>query len=188
MEQRVDAFNRRALRMTAALAGFKQTLLNNVMACKMMTGNYPLLLDHIIREARLYVRMLERLQNREEVNTEVEALEQESFWNRIMAEHSKFIRGFLDPTEEDLIGIAENFGSEFDNLTKESLQAMDKTITLAQLTEDSLEKTIKIRDFKEQGTQGLLACKVKSIIIPLLADHVLREASHYLRLLKTYNR
>ena len=27
------------------------------------------------------------------------ALNQEAFWNRIMAEHSKFIRGLLDPTE-----------------------------------------------------------------------------------------
>ncbi|MEN6317078.1 MAG: DUF2935 domain-containing protein, partial [Clostridiaceae bacterium] len=31
-----------------------------------------------------------------------------------------------------------------------------------------------------------LECKVKSIIIPLLGDHVIREASHYLRLLKIF--
>jgi hypothetical protein len=33
------------------------------------------------------------------------------------------------------------------------------------------------------GTQGLLDCKIKSIIILLLGDHALRESNPYLRLL-----
>ncbi len=37
-----------------------------------------------------------------------------------------------------------------------------------------------------KGTEGLLNCKIKSIILPLLGDHVLREANHYLRLLNNY--
>ena len=28
-------------------------------------------------------------------------------------------------------------------------------------------------------------CQIRSVILPLLADHVLREANHYLRLLTT---
>jgi hypothetical protein len=39
-----------------------------------------------------------------------------------------------------------------------------------------------------QITQGLLGCKIKSIIIPLLGDHVLRESNHYLRLLKMFGK
>ena len=31
---------------------------------------------------------------------------------------------------------------------------------------------------------GINDCKIKSLILPLLADHVLREANHYLRILK----
>ena len=34
------------------------------------------------------------------------------------------------------------------------------------------------------GVEGIETCKIKSIILPLLADHVLREANHYLRLLE----
>ena len=33
------------------------------------------------------------------------------------------------------------------------------------------------------GVEGIEACKIRSLILPLLADHVLREANHYLRLL-----
>lgn len=44
--------------------------------------------------------------------------------------------------------------------------------------------TQKFRDFKQAGAEGIETCKIKSIILPLLADHVLREANHYLRLLE----
>ena len=104
-----------------------------------------------------------------------------------MAEHSKFIRGLLDPTEDDLINMANNFGNEFDQLTEEAKAAMDNTIPISQVTADSLEATRSIRDFKAQGTQGLIECNIKSIIIPLLGDHTLREANHYLRLLQKFS-
>ncbi|NLD26435.1 MAG: DUF2935 domain-containing protein [Acholeplasmataceae bacterium] len=187
IEQDVYSLNERAIKLVSSLVEFKATILNNVLSCQMFTMNYPLLIDHIMREARLYVTLLERLQRRDVINMETEALEQESFWNQIMAEHAKFIRGLLDPSEEDLFNIASNFGNKFDELTKESLQAMDKTISLSQLTNESLTETMKIRDFKAQGTQGLLECNIKSIIIPLLGDHVLREANHFLRLLSSFN-
>ena len=32
----------------------------------------------------------------------------------------QFIRGLLDPTENDLINTANNFGNEFDQLTEEA--------------------------------------------------------------------
>ena len=105
-----------------------------------------------------------------------------------MAEHAKFIRGLLDPTEEDLFAAANNFGNEFDLLTAEALAAMDNNAPFSKVTADSLEATKAIRDFKAQGTQGILECKVRSIIIPLLGDHTLREANHFLRLLKSFRK
>jgi len=187
LEQRVSALNQRAINATAALIRFKTIILSNVLSCKMFTFNYPLLIRHIIREAELYLQQLRRLQNKEEVNPEREAYEMEFFWNRQMAEHAKFIRGLLDPTEDNLISLANNFGNEFDELTAEAKAAMDAAAPLANVTGESLKATEGLRDFKAQGTQGILACKVKSIIIPLLGDHVLREANHYLRLLKTFS-
>ena len=48
----------------------------------------------------------------------------------------------------------------------------------------ALKKTEQYRNFKEAGTEGITQCKIRSVILPLLADHVLREANHYLRILK----
>lgn len=188
LEQRVSMLNQRAINATASLIQFKTNILSNVLSCKMFTFNYPLLIIHITREAELYLLQLRRLQSRKEINLEREAYEQEFFWNRQMAEHAKFIRGLLDPTENNLIIQAHNFGNEFDQLTAEAQAAMDATAPLARVTDESLKATEDLRNFKAQGTQGLLACKVESIIIPLLGDHVLREANHYLRLLKMFER
>ncbi len=188
LEQRVSMLNQRAMNATAALIRFKNNVLSNVLGCRMFTFNYPLLITHIIREAELYLQQLGRLQRREGINLETEANELEFFWNRQMAEHAKFIRGLLDPTEDNLINQANSFGNEFDQLTAEAKTAMDATAPLVRVTTESLKATEDLRDFKAQGTQGILACKIRSIIIPLLGDHVLREANHYLRLLKMFNR
>jgi hypothetical protein len=188
LEQRVSMLNQRAMNATAALIRFKNNVLSNVLGCRMFTFNYPLLITHIIREAELYLQQLGRLQRREGINLETEANELEFFWNRQMAEHAKFIRGLLDPTENDLINLANNFGNEFDQLTADAKAAMDATAPSGKLTDDSLKATENLRNFKAQGTQGILACQVRSIIIPLLGDHVLREANHYLRLLRMFEK
>ncbi|MBN7772477.1 DUF2935 domain-containing protein [Clostridium aminobutyricum] len=186
--QRVHTLNCRVMDLLDELIRFKTRVLRDVITCNMFTVNYPLLIEHILREAKLYNLLIQRLEGKEEMNMEQEGIEQELFWNRIMAEHSLFIRGLLDPTENELIIMANNFGNEFNQLYEESKEAMDQTLPFSQVTNDSLKATIDVRNFNEQGTQGLLNCKVKSIIIPLLGDHVLRESNHYLRLLKTYTK
>jgi hypothetical protein len=188
LEQRVFMLNERAMGLIVDLAQFKSMLLSEVIACRVFTSNYPLLIDHILREAKFYFMLVKRLQNKEEINLEKEAYEQETFWNRIMAEHAKFIRGLLDPTENDLFNAANNFGNEFDKLTVEAIEAMNNSMPISNVTEDSLKATKDIQKFKQQGTQGLVDCKIKSIIIPLLGDHTLREASHYLRLLEIFSK
>lgn len=182
----VSRINNRAIRLISELIEFKAAILENVLECRMFTLNYPLLIDHTMREARLYLELVERLQRRGFINLQRDALEQEAFWNRIMAEHAKFIRGLLDPTEEDLFNTADNFGNIFDRLTKEALAAMDRSISFNRVTNESLRATRAIRDFKAQATEGLLDCDIRSIIIPLLGDHTLREANHFLRLLRMF--
>jgi hypothetical protein len=188
LEQRVHFINSNAINLVKELIRFKSAILSNVLSCNLFTVNYPLLIEHILREANLYLSLLQRLQNREEIDIQKEAYEQETFWNRIMAEHAKFIRGLLDPSENALFTTANNFGNEFDKLTEEAKTAADKALPIQKVTTDSLNATNRIQNFKTAGTQGILDCKIRSIIIPLLGDHVLRESNHYLRLLETFEK
>ncbi|MGI6662769.1 MAG: DUF2935 domain-containing protein [Bacillota bacterium] len=186
LERTVDAINRRAIGLTSRLIDLKVRILSNVLSCRMFTVNYPLLIDHILREARLYLFIVETLQAGGCPDLAQSIFEQEQFWNRIMGEHAKFIRGLLDPTEEALFDRADELGNEFDRLLFDAVSAIDMTTTRSDLTEESLTATLEIREFKRQGAEGLLACQIRSIIIPLLGDHVLREANHYLPLLQMF--
>jgi hypothetical protein len=183
LEDEVVLLDQRAYQLTASLAAFKERILANVRSCRMFTLNYPLLIDHIMREAKLYMSMLAALLSGESIMGPGELIDQEIFWNRIMAEHSKFIAGLLDPSEETLIDTARNFGKEFDALTSQAQQATTQAMDIGQVTADSEDAAKRLRDFKAAGTKGLLECKIQSIIIPLLGDHVLREANHYLCIL-----
>lgn len=184
--ERVSRINNKAIRLISELIRFKETILDNVLQCDMFTFNYPLLIEHITREARLYLDMVRTLQRQGTIDITENILKQEAFWNRIMAEHSKFIRGLLDPSEEELFSIANEFGNEFDRLTKKALDAINNRIPAEKVTQESLRATKAIRKFKAQATEGILDCNIRSIIIPLLGDHTLREANHYLRLLRTF--
>lgn len=184
----VEDLNNRAIRAAEQIALFKSTVLQDVLSCKMFTTNYPLLIDHILREARFYLRMLRKLQSKNEMDLAKEAAYQEIFWNRIMAEHSKFIRGLLDPTEVNLFNTADDFGKRFDELTEEAKNLTTNLGLLPSVTKKTIQTTVGIRDFKRQGTEGLIQCKIKSIAYPLLGDHVIREANHYIRILKDFSK
>ncbi|MBM6839765.1 DUF2935 domain-containing protein, partial [Clostridium saudiense] len=88
----------------------------------------------------------------------------ELFWDRIMMEHSLFIRGLLDPSENELISTSNDFANEFSELIQKADNAMEMTMT--DVTSDTLMETIKLRDFKKAGTEGIVDCKIKSIILP----------------------
>lgn len=182
----VEALNYKAIAAANQIILFKSKVLKDVLSCKIFTANYPLLIDHILREAHFYLKMLIRIQNRMETNIAEEAIFQETFWSRIMAEHAKFLRGLFDPTEVKLFDTANNFGSEFDKLTQEAQELTKNLNLIPEVTNETLKATIDIRDFKKQGTEGLINCKIRSTALPLLGDHVLREANHYIRLLKIF--
>ena len=178
--RQVKQLNETALRLLDGLIGFKETTLKRVLACRMFTMNYPLLLEHIIREAKLYRTFL---RDAERCCLDGQTMkETEVFWNQIMMEHALFIRGLLDPTEEALIQTSEDFAKEYAALLETSCAR--SVLANAGQSRAALEETLRFRDFKTAGTRGILNCEIQSLILPLLADHVLREANHYIRLLR----
>lgn len=188
LKAQVTVLNQKAIGLTNALVQFKTNILAGMLQCKLFTFNFPLLIIHIRREALFYINHLERLQRHMAVDFIQEAIEEEKFWNRQMAEHAQFIRHLLDPTESELIVKAEGFDKQFNTLEQKVPQASPTKKDISLLTRETITATRALRDFKAAGTEGLLTCKIKSIIIPLLADHVLREANHYLRILNRSKR
>ncbi len=177
---RVRQINERSLFLLNKLIGFKEHILCQVRNGTLFTSNYPLLIEHILREAKWYRATIESLVN-QTCSCPDTLYETENFWNQIMMEHAWFIRGLLDPSEEQLIDTADEFGNEYRSLLE--MAERGNVISMGELTEESLAETLDYRQFKMAGTKGILNCDIASIMLPLLADHVLREANHYIRLL-----
>lgn len=179
LARRVKQLNQNALRLLDGLICLKEKTLHNVLCCKMFTMNYPLLIEHILREAKLYRTYVASLESGH--GLDCQSMRQvERFWNQIMMEHAQFIRGLLDPTENELIESSDAFADDYAKLLATSCERQD----LALSRDASLQETLKFRDFKAAGAQGIQECQIRSVILPLLADHVLREANHYIRLLE----
>lgn len=184
----VKELNRKAKAMTEAAAAFKKKLLNSVLECKAFSYSYPSMLHHVIEESEYYIMVLEKLEQRETIDSMREVIDIEINWNHIMEEHSQFIRGYLDPEEKELFNTANAFANEFDRLVQKSKQAKEQTKLVPEVTKESRKHVTALRNFKVQGTMGILKCRIRSVIPPLLAVHVTREANHFLRLLKAFEK
>ena len=147
----------------------------------MFTMNYPLLIKHILREAKLYQNFLMQLERGRPLE-ERTMRQTEQFWNRIMMEHALFIRGLLDPSEETLIKASNDFAMDYARLLE--ISRMRSELAGKGQGDAALQETLRFRDFKVAGAKGIIGCEIESVILPLLADHVLREANHFIRLLR----
>jgi hypothetical protein len=189
--QRIDLYaqvqelNQQAIGLMQLTIDFKNKLLHNILNCRAFSYTYPTMLHHVIMESEFYLMLLKKLESKESPFDSIEEMiELEIQWNHLMSEHTKFIRGYLDPEEVQLFKQANIFSEEFDKLEEKTKVLTEKPELLPVITRESEALVTNLRNFKRQGTEGLLACKVKAIMVPLLADHVTREANHYLRLLK----
>lgn len=182
MEQQVSILNQHILRLLNGLIVLKEEVLREVLSCQLYTANYPLLIEHILREAKLYCRIVIALE-KDGCMPLADLKEAELFWNQIMMEHALFIRGLLDPTECELMKTADDFAGDYCRLLEEARKQDCRTMD--EVTRKTVETTEEYRDFKAAGTEGITGCGIRSVILPLLADHVLREANHYLRILKS---
>ncbi len=181
MVYNVRMLNQKMLGYLKGLISFKEEILQKVLSCRLYTANYPLLIEHILREAKLYCQLVLQLEKKGRITVSAMG-DVERFWNQIMMEHAQFIRGLLDPTECGLMQSADGFASDYCRLLEEAKE-QDFRAGNASISQ-SFHLTEEFQKFKTAGTEGITDCKIRSIILPLLADHVLREADHYLRILR----
>jgi hypothetical protein len=182
----VSELNQEVLALTEKTIAFLIKMLRDILSCKAFSYTYPLMLHHVTEESKFAANLLTKLEKRDSVDSIEELIELELFWTDIMGEHSKFIRGYLDPSEKALFKKADNFADEFEALLEKTMALEENPQALPAVTRESIALVTELRNFKHQGAVGILECQIKSIIPPLLSDHVLREANHYLRLLSSF--
>ena len=61
---RIYNINMQTLPAIESLIHFKNDILNRVLSCEMYTTNYPLLITHIMNEAKMYYDLLSKVEKR----------------------------------------------------------------------------------------------------------------------------
>ena len=181
LEFYVHDINVKSFHLVRKVIAFQKSLLDMSKRCKIFISLYDTMLDHDTREAEYYCEALKYLLNRRLPRRTL--CEELNFWNEIMSQHAQFIDGMLDPCEKDLKKTAAKTAKKFEELVKECIKVGE-----SQILNQSIQSTKNIQNFKADATAGILDCEIESIIPPVLADHVLREANHYRRLLDILNR
>ncbi|WP_394137644.1 DUF2935 domain-containing protein [Cytobacillus oceanisediminis] len=188
----VQAFNNEVYQAAAAIWSYKRKVLGLTLRCEIRSNNFPLLIDHISREAAYFANRLKEL-NAGILAPKPEAIIEENvFFLKIMADHAKFIGHLLDPSERKLVEQAREFSHDFDQLVfqavdLESMQPQSKTKPLlSQFLNQNKVSVASLRDFKKTARELIEACRIKSNIHPLLADHTFREAERFLEIIDLF--
>lgn len=189
---KIQAFNNQVHQAAVAIWNYKRKVLGLTLRCKIRSNNYPLLVEHISREAAYFANRLKEL-NEGKMAPKPEAIIKENvFFLKIMADHAKFIGHLLDPSERKLVDQAREFSHDFDQLV---FQAIDLELMrpqsevqpiLSQFLNQNKVSVVSIRNFKKTARELIEACRIKSNIHPLLADHTFREAERFLEIIDLY--
>ncbi|MGM1045012.1 DUF2935 domain-containing protein [Paenibacillus uliginis] len=191
----IREFNCEVQNAATHIWAFKRKVLGLILRCKLPGGtNFPLLVDHVSREANYFRNRLDELNCGQLEPLHDAIIDENVFFLRIMADHAKFIGHLLDPSERKLVEQAREFGHEFDQLMFQaidlsSMRPQSQTVPLLSQFVDENKVSVKsLRDFKKTAADLIEQCRIKSIIHPLLADHVFREAERFLFILEMFDR
>lgn len=176
----INELNETSILLTKGFVRFKTRLMENLSLCKLFMNMYDTMLEHLRHEAVIFIDILMKLQNKDNpIDSIQNVFDQEKFWNHIMEEHAEFTDGLLDPKEKELKETSRKFAMKYDKQN----HSINTASTLPRFTLENTSLTAEFQKFKTAGIEGILDCKIKSLILPLLGDHILREANFYLQLL-----
>lgn len=183
----IRKLNEETIELVLGFRNFKRNLLMLIINCKISGFNFPLLVDHIAREAEYFMRTLRKLNQGILEPIQDSIINENVFWLRIMMEHSRFISALLDQSERNLVITARKFGDDFEVLLNQArdvesmlFQKQPTYPIIGKMNKDSENAAQEILAFKKAGLDLIKSCQIRNTINPLLADHVVREAEHFL--------
>jgi len=156
----LESFNRPTIELVRRFLDLKLQMEKDQKAGRLRSLAWPTFFEHVALEGE---RFAKRLENFSRGRVKYDRSEVVDFWSRIMADHADFVAHLLDPEEKALVQKAMQTSTAWRGMKGGSKDKVD----------DQLDSLIT---FKKTAQAGVEAGQIKSIIHPLLADHVLREA------------
>ena len=156
----LQSFNKPTIELVRRFLDVKLQMEKEQKAGRLKSLAWPTFFEHVALEGERFANRLEKFSGGK---VEYDRSEVVDFWSRIMADHADFVAHLLDPEEKALVQKAMQTAGVWRGMKGGSKDKVG----------DSLDSLIT---FKKTAQAGVEAGQIKSIIHPLLADHVLREA------------
>jgi Domain of unknown function (DUF2935) len=172
-DSRLKSTAETVLEMCRVLRGLKIHAFDRLEKGEWLGWLYPSFIDHTRRELDYAVAAIHREVEGDPVRARKQLLSDElGTWLRFMQEHAAFAKHLLEPGERDTITQAFNIETSFRQAEGLCQGASESLIELSRRAGTILDKFLK----------GPLS-KARSIIHPLLAEHVVREGEEFQRTL-----
>lgn len=184
-EKSAGTVNQALLEALAALRGFKEQILQEQLNCTVKIHLPPTLIHHMINEAEEAYRVLGPVR-RGEMPPAAQALHHHLLWLPDAAGHAGVLHAGTDPTQAELLKTTEHFKKVFDGMHIRALElagmlrvAPRMVAALRKLNRDAMGQISTFRAFLAELREHLEGCEILGTLVPLLADHMLREELYY---------
>lgn len=169
LANQVLLLNRSAIRILDGFIDFEENILKEIMACSIFSSSYTSFVKHLMHESKNYRSYIINFDNEEEFTCE-DMTQVDLFWDHSILEHAQYVRAILNSVDNELIQSCDAFSVSYQKLVAE--------------LSDKAAIAMKDMDIDADTISSAVEFHVPSVILPLFADHLLREANHYIRLLK----
>lgn len=178
MIKEIDTINKLAYNLTENFIGFCEDILEELRNQNLFSYSYLSIFEYMILESQSYLKNLERLINKYEIDpTFVSGYQY--MYNKSMKDIATFIRNFVDTNSIEIINEAEQFIQDFNTLLNEYETTPLSPYNQKLLEDKSLNIVNKFRDFISRCIQKLLEKKLYFIVEPIFLDNMYTEANYF---------
>lgn len=147
---------------------------------------YPLVVDHIINENKLLKDTLERLLKKEGTDpTYVYTLEY--YYTNFLKEHSLLIRNLINPVKNKEVEMSNKYYNLYNSLLT-SFNNEVSPYSIDGIYNKCINITNSFKSFLNETINMTINNHSNFMIVPIILDHLLREANSYINNLNHFNR
>lgn len=175
----LEIVNERALQIANEFINFSKELSDSINNQDCFCFYYNSLNTNTVYEMNVYVLVLERLINKNELDP-IYVIDYEYGFNKLMASIATYIRGECDPIYPDVVDKANDFYNEYTNLIDEYDNLVLSPDNQRNMTNNSIELAKRFKTFVESVIEKLLNKELYFTTPPITKDNALTDINYFI--------
>lgn len=179
---KISGLNTNILALTRNFIDYCKYLRQEMLNTKIFSYSYPLIITFIIDDATLYLRDMERIQQR--ISSEpIFIVNYGTFFTTNMIRICQFIIGLSDPNQTSIITNADNYRKIFINQLNKYKEALPNPENQIKINQETVGYLKNFGNFLSSLIQYLLNQNLYFIVEPIFFDNMLTEVNYFIYIL-----